>query len=159
MSMDSQTGRPRRRLGIATQVLIGLGLGVLVGLFFGEAVAFLQLGGDIFIALLQVTVIPYVVVALIRVKNKERFVDLLSTVGDTLMTMTAFIGRLAPYGVFAITAAAAGTIDIGDLARLQVYIVTYVSMALILSLWIIPGLIATREPRWSIARNVLGWLD
>jgi Na+/H+-dicarboxylate symporter len=146
MSMDSQTGRPRRRLGIATQVLIGLGLGVLVGLFFGEAVAFLQLGGDIFIALLQVTVIPYVVVALIRVKNKERFVDLLSTFGDTLMTMTAFIGRLAPYGVFAITAAAAGTIDIGDLARLQVYIVTYVSMALILSLWIIPGLIATLTP-------------
>jgi Na+/H+-dicarboxylate symporter len=239
--MGSRTGQPRRRLGIATQVFIGLGAGILVGLFFGEEVAFLQLGGDIFIALLQVTVIPYVVVALITslgrltldeakhlglkaggvllllwiiglavvlssplafpnwasasffstsqiqepaavdflklyipsnifaslafaivpavvvfsilfgvaligVKNKERFVGLLSTVGDTLMTMTAFIGRLAPYGVFAITAAAAGTIDIGDLARLQVYIVTYVSMALILSLWIIPGLIAALTP-------------
>jgi Na+/H+-dicarboxylate symporter len=63
--MGSKTGQPRRRLGIATQVFIGLGAGILVGLFFGEEVAFLQLGGDIFIALLQVTVIPYVVVALI----------------------------------------------------------------------------------------------
>lgn len=55
----------RRRLGIATQVFIGLGLGLAVGLFFGEKVAFLKLGGDIFIAALQITVIPYVVVALI----------------------------------------------------------------------------------------------
>jgi len=55
----------RRRLGIATQVFIGLGLGLLVGLFFGEKAAFLKVGGDVFIAALQITVIPYVVVALI----------------------------------------------------------------------------------------------
>jgi Na+/H+-dicarboxylate symporter len=55
----------RRKLGLATQVLIGLGLGVGVGIFFGEGVAFLKLGGDAFIALLQITVIPYVMVALI----------------------------------------------------------------------------------------------
>jgi len=239
--MSSKTEQQRRRLGIATQVFIGLGLGILTGVFFGERVAFLQIGGDIFIALLQVTVIPYVVVALITslgrltfaeakqlglkagsvlillwivglgvvlatplafpswpsasffsvsqiqeptavdflslyipsnifaalsnaivpaivvfsilfgvaligVKSKTRFVDLLTTVGDTLMTMTGFIGRLAPYGVFAITAAAAGTIDVADLARLQVYLVIYVAMALILSLWIIPGLIAALTP-------------
>ncbi|KAA6186065.1 dicarboxylate/amino acid:cation symporter [Thiohalocapsa marina] len=35
-------------------------------------------------------------VALIRVKCKQRFIDLLATAGDTLMTMTDFIGRLAP---------------------------------------------------------------
>ena len=43
----------------ASQVFIGLGLGVLVGLFFGERVAFLRVGGDAFIALLQITVMPY----------------------------------------------------------------------------------------------------
>ena len=48
----------RRRIGIASQVFIGLGLGVLVGLFFGERVAYLKLGGDAFIALLQITVLP-----------------------------------------------------------------------------------------------------
>ena len=55
----------RRRIGIPTQVFIGLGLGLLVGVFFGEQAAFLGIGGDIFIAALQITVIPYVVVALI----------------------------------------------------------------------------------------------
>jgi Na+/H+-dicarboxylate symporter len=54
-----------RRIGIASQVFIGLGLGLLVGLFFGERAAFLRAGGDAFIALLQITVLPYVVVALI----------------------------------------------------------------------------------------------
>ena len=239
--MSATTPAQRRRIGIATQVFIGLGLGVLVGLFFGEKVAFLQIGGDIFIALLQITVIPYVVVALIAslgqltleqakalglkagavlltlwavgllvvlasplafpdwpsasffsasqieeaaavdfiglyvpanifaslanaivpaivvfsilfgvaligVRNKSGFLSALATVGDTLMTMTGFIARLAPYGVFAITAAAAGTIDVADLARLQVYIVIYVAMALILSLWVIPALIASLTP-------------
>jgi Na+/H+-dicarboxylate symporter/ABC-type amino acid transport substrate-binding protein len=231
----------RRRLGIATQVFIGLGLGLLVGLFFGEKAAFLKVGGDVFIAALQITVIPYVVVALItslgrltldqakalglkaggvllvlwvigltvvllsplafpnwpsasffstsqiaerapvdflqlyipsnifaslaqavvpaivvfsilfgvaliRVEHKHRLVDLLTTVGDTLMTITGFIGRLAPYGVFAITASAAGSIDITELARLQVYIVIYVALSLLLSLWVIPALIASLTP-------------
>ena len=55
--MSATTSVQRRRIGTATQVFIGLGLGILVGLFFGEKVAFLQIGGDIFIALLQITVI------------------------------------------------------------------------------------------------------
>ncbi|UHD17570.1 dicarboxylate/amino acid:cation symporter [Thiocapsa bogorovii] len=59
----------------------------------------------IFFVSLAFSVVPAIVVfsilfgvALIGVKNKAHFVDLLSTVGDTLMTMTAFIGRPAPYG-------------------------------------------------------------
>jgi Na+/H+-dicarboxylate symporter len=239
--MRAQRPPKKRKIGIATQVFIGLGLGLLVGVFFGEEVAFLRIGGDAFIALLQITVIPYVMVALItslgrltladakalglqagsvllvlwavglvvvllspfafpdwpsasffsasqieeakpvdflklyipanvfsslsnavvpaivvfsilfglaliNVKNKERVLDLLSTVGDGLMEITAFVGKIAPYGVFAITASAAGTIDIADLGRLQVYIVVYVAMALILSFWLIPGLIATLTP-------------
>jgi Na+/H+-dicarboxylate symporter/ABC-type amino acid transport substrate-binding protein len=231
----------RRKIGLATQVFIGLGLGILVGVFFGERVAFLKVAGDAFIALLQITVIPYVVVALITslgrlsladakalgikagsvllvlwtiglivvllsplafpdwpsatffstsqikeakpvdfinlyipsnlfyslsnaiipsivvfsilfglalisVKNKEGLLNMLSTVGDALMEITALVARLAPYGVFAITASAAGTIDIADLGRLQVYVVVYVVMVSVLSLWLIPGLIATVTP-------------
>jgi Na+/H+-dicarboxylate symporter len=49
----------------ATQVLLGLGLSILTGFFFGEAVGFLKVGGDAFIALLQITALPYVMVALI----------------------------------------------------------------------------------------------
>jgi Na+/H+-dicarboxylate symporter len=239
--MRAQGPLKKRKIGIATQVFIGLGLGLLVGVFFGEDAAFLKIGGDAFIALLQITVIPYVMVALItslgrltladakalglhggsillvlwavglvvvllsplafpdwpsasffsvseieaakpvdflklyipsnvfsslsnavvpaivvfsilfglaliNVKNKERVLDFLSTAGDGLMVITGFVGRIAPYGVFAITASAAGTIDIADLGRLQVYIVVYVAIALILSLWLIPGLIAALTP-------------
>jgi len=236
-----QTTPKRPRIGIATQVFIGLGLGILAGVFFGEEVAFLKIGGDAFIALLQVTVIPYVMVALImsigrltlddvkalgikagsvllvlwaaglavvllaplafpdwpsasffsaseveeakpidflelyipsnlfsslskaivpaivvfsilfglgliNANKKQNVLDLLSTVADALMGITGIVGKLAPFGVFAITASAAGTIDIGDLGRLQVYIVVYIVMSLILSLWLIPGLITTLTP-------------
>ena len=56
------------------------------------------------------------------------------------------IGLLAPYGAFALTAKAAGTIDFADLNRLQVYVVTYVVIALVLSLWLLPGLVTTITP-------------
>jgi Na+/H+-dicarboxylate symporter/ABC-type amino acid transport substrate-binding protein len=233
--------RKRRTLSLATQVLIGLVLGIATGVFFGDRVAFLKIGGDAFIALLQITVIPYVMVALITsvgrltlseakalgvkagsillvlwglgvafvllaplsfpnwpsaaffstsafdeakevdflqlyipanlfaslsnaivpaivvfsilfglalmsVPRKERILDLLSTAGDALMGINGFIGRLAPYGVFAITASAAGTTDVADLGRLQVFVVVYVVLALILSLWVLPGLIAALTP-------------
>jgi hypothetical protein len=45
--------------------------------------------------------------ALINVKNKEKVLDLLSTVGDGSMEINGFAGKIAPYGVFAITASAA----------------------------------------------------
>jgi len=239
--MSSSEPTPRRRMSVATQVFIGLGLGLITGLFFGERAAFLRVGGDIFIGALQITVIPYVMVALItslgrlnlsearnlalkagsvllllwaiglaivflaplafpdwpsasffsasqiqdqppvdflrlyipsnvfyalsnaivpavvvfsillgvaliQVPGKARLLDVLTTFGDALMRVTGFIGRLAPYGVFAITAAAAGTIDVGELARLQVYLVLHSSIALLLSLWILPGLVALLTP-------------
>ncbi|MGB7932237.1 MAG: cation:dicarboxylase symporter family transporter [Gammaproteobacteria bacterium] len=62
--IGTRTTSPRRP-GIASLVFIGLGLRLLVGVFLGEAAAFLRIGGDIFIAALQITVIPYVVVALV----------------------------------------------------------------------------------------------
>jgi ABC-type amino acid transport substrate-binding protein len=76
----------------------------------------------------------------------ERVLNFLSTAGDALMGINGFVGNLAPYGVFAITASAAGTINVSDLGRLQVYVVVYVALALILSLWVVPGLIAALTP-------------
>ena len=54
----------RRKLSISTQVVLALLLGVLVGLFFGEHIAFLQHVGKAFILLLQMTVLPYIVLSL-----------------------------------------------------------------------------------------------
>lgn len=53
------------RPGLSTLILSGVILGIATGLFFGEHVAFLSLAGDIFVGLLQMTVLPYITLALI----------------------------------------------------------------------------------------------
>ena len=61
---------------------------------------------------------------------------------------------LTPYGIFAIAANTAGTVKPEQLGRIQVYLVTYVLMALLLALWVLPGLVAALTPfRY---REVLG---
>jgi len=57
--------RRRPRLGLSTKIVIGLVLGVLAGLFFGEPAAALQPVADIYIRLMQMTVLPYLVLTLI----------------------------------------------------------------------------------------------
>ena len=52
-------------MGLSGRILVGLVLGIGTGVFFGELVADLKLVGDIFIKLLQITVLPYIVVSLI----------------------------------------------------------------------------------------------
>jgi len=53
------------RLGLSARILIGLALGVFAGLFFGELAAALQPVADIYIRLMQMTVLPYLVMALV----------------------------------------------------------------------------------------------
>ena len=61
----NETGARRRwRPRLATQVLIALALGAATGVFFGELAAPLGLLGQVFIGLLQMTVLPYIVVSL-----------------------------------------------------------------------------------------------
>ena len=62
--------------------------------------------------------------------------------------------RLTPYGLFAIAANAAGTLSLEQLSRLQIYLVAYVAVALLVSLWVLPGLVAALTP--IRARDVLG---
>ncbi|AHF05382.1 hypothetical protein MARPU_04560 [Marichromatium purpuratum 984] len=229
------------RLGLSTQVIIGLVTGILAGLFFGESVAVVEPLGTIFIGLLQMTVIPYIVVSLIAaigrlrmpqirllalkggglilvfwglilavvalmplgypdwvsasfysstllaeppptdllalyipanpfaslaegvipaivlfsiamglatamLDDKQLVVQSLEQYAHALMLIAQFVARLAPIGVFALTAVAAGTISIEEFGRLQVYIVTYIAMALLLSLWVVPGLVSALTP-------------
>ena len=56
---------PKKKLDMPGKILIGLGLGILTGLFFGELAAPLKIAGDAFVGLLQMTVLPYIVLALI----------------------------------------------------------------------------------------------
>lgn len=52
-------------MSFTTKILIGLGLGIATGLFFGELAAPLGTVGEAFIRLLQITVLPYIVVSLL----------------------------------------------------------------------------------------------
>jgi Na+/H+-dicarboxylate symporter/ABC-type amino acid transport substrate-binding protein len=228
-------------MSLSTRVLIGLALGVLCGLFFGELVGFLTIVGEAFILLLQMTVLPYVAVslitglgslsahdawalakragavllvfwgltltavlliplaypdwpsasffstnlveqrssldfldlfipsnpfhslaeaivpsvvvfsmmlgvALIGVDNKRSLLDSLSSVTEALGRITGWIVRLAPYGVFAIVASAAGTMDPADAKGLEVYVAVYIVIAVVLTFWVLPGLVTAFTP-------------
>lgn len=85
-------------------------------------------------------------VALIRVKNKQSVLEPLSAIAEALMVVTGFVARLAPYGAFSLAASAAGTLDLEELDRLQVYAVVYITMALILSFWLLPALATIVTP-------------
>lgn len=54
-----------KNLSLSTKVLIGVFAGIFIGVMFGEEVAWLSIPGDIFIGLLQMTVLPYIMFSLI----------------------------------------------------------------------------------------------
>ena len=58
--------KEKKKLSLSSQILIGMDLGILVGIFFGEYGAFLQIIGDVFIHLLKITILPYITVSLIQ---------------------------------------------------------------------------------------------
>jgi Na+/H+-dicarboxylate symporter len=53
---------------------------------------------------------------------------------------------LTPYGIFAIAANTAGSLNIEQVSRIQVYLITYVTVALLVALWVLPGLVSALTP-------------
>ena len=53
------------RWSLSARILIGLGAGILAGIFFGEPAAVLQPVADIYIRLMQMTVLPYLITSLV----------------------------------------------------------------------------------------------
>ncbi len=226
---------------LSTRILTGLGLGILTGLFLGELAQPLQVLSDAYIRLMQMTVIPYMAVALIvglgqltifqakllavrglvllmifwaiafaiiflmplsfpdlqtasffsttliepkrsfdfvglyipanpfhalannvvpavvffsatvgialiGIEDKTVFMSGFQTFLDALTRVAKFIVNLTPFGVFAIGAVTAGTMTIEQLARLEVYFITFIVAALVLTFWILPGLISAVTP-------------
>ena len=85
-------------------------------------------------------------IALIGTSNSEALLEPLKVFQTTMMKITGFVGKLAPLGVFALIASAAGTFAFEDLTRLQVYIVVYALVALTLSFIILPAIITVFTP-------------
>lgn len=102
---------------------------------------------------LAATVVPAVVLfsvltglALIGVENKQPLLTVLDGAIAAVGRVARFVVRLTPYGLFAIAAVAAGTLDIEQLQRIEVYLATYVALSLVLSLWVLPQLVALMTP-------------
>jgi Na+/H+-dicarboxylate symporter/ABC-type amino acid transport substrate-binding protein len=53
-------------LSFSRQILVGVAAGIALGLFLGETASFLSFAADGFVQLLQMTVLPYVTVSLVR---------------------------------------------------------------------------------------------
>lgn len=234
---------------LSTKVLLGLALGIVAGLGFGDWMSVLGIFGRAFVLLLQMTVLPYVVVsllaavggltpreagnlvrhagqfllacwgatllvvvalplafpawesasffsptlvapkqepdflslyipanpfqaaaegvvpamvvfcvavglALMRVDRKGPLLESLRALEDALLDLSGRVVNLAPYGVFAVTAEAAGTMGAAEFEGLQVYGVTYAVAALVLGLWVLPMLLVRVTPLGY--REVLG---
>lgn len=54
-----------RNLSLSARILVGLAIGLGLGLFFGERAAVLQPLGDVYIRLMQMTVLPYLITSLL----------------------------------------------------------------------------------------------
>ncbi len=98
-------------------------------------------------------VVPAVVVfslafgiALMGSERKHPLLQALLAAQDALRRITTAVVRLAPYGIFAIAAEAAGTTAPERLAGLQVYVVTYMTLSLLLAFWVLPVLVAAVTP-------------
>ncbi|HEY5775454.1 MAG TPA: cation:dicarboxylase symporter family transporter [Xanthomonadales bacterium] len=229
------------RLSLSARILIGLGLGIFAGLFFGEASAILQPLADIYIRLMQMTVLPYLItslviafgqleaqeakrlalrggllllmiwvvtsmvlvvlpmtfpdynsasffshslvepqqsfsmtelyftsnpfaslsqnvvpavvlfscligIGLIGLDDKERLLAPLRTWNKAIVRITGFVINLTPYGVFAIGAVTAGTMQPDMIGRLEVYFIAFSIGALLLAFWILPLLVTAVTP-------------
>ncbi len=228
-------------MSLSTKILLALLLGLGVGMFFGEMAAPLEVVGDAFIQLLQMTVLPYITfslvaslgsmtyeeakplalkggalllllwgialalvftfplafpswesasffsttlverggdldfldlyipanpfhslannvvpavvlfsvvvgIALIGIEGKNSLIDSLKVLTAALSKVTGFVVRLTPIGIFAIGASAAGTMSFEELGRLQVFLITYIAVALLVTFWILPGLVTALTP-------------
>lgn len=84
--------------------------------------------------------------ALISVRNKAGLINGLTALTEALTRVTGFVVGLAPYGVFAIAASAAGTMDVQEFKNLQVYMVLYIPLALFTAFWVLPALVTCLTP-------------
>ena len=81
--------------------------------------------------------------ALIMVPGKEKLLDFLELCSEGIGRINFFLVRLAPIGLFLLTAAAAGTLPVDEFGRLQAYIIIFTLACAIAALVVLPLLISS----------------
>ncbi len=105
---------------------------------------FFSLANNIVPAVVLFTIL--IGVALISIREKKNFLDCMQTASDALVQVTGMVVQLTPIGVFAIAAAAAGTMSIEEFGRLQVYLVSFNVACLLLTFLILPLMLQPVTP-------------
>ena len=85
-------------------------------------------------------------VALIGLERKQALLENLLLIERGLKRANQFAVSLTPIGLFAIAAQMVGTVDAAQFDRVRVYLIAYAAMSLLLSLWVLPGLVACLTP-------------
>lgn len=82
-------------------------------------------------------------VTLMKIEDRDDFLGMLKVLRDVFENMNELIFKISPIGIFAITATAAGSLRPEKLSSMQVYLVTFVVGALLVSLFLLPYLISS----------------
>ena len=85
-------------------------------------------------------------VALMGIERKAGLIEVLLTMERALARANRFVVRLTPIGLFCIAAYTVGTTDLEQLAKVSVYLISYGTMALLLTFWVLPGFVACITP-------------
>ncbi|TWT46358.1 Proton glutamate symport protein [Thalassoglobus neptunius] len=79
--------------------------------------------------------------AMMAVPNREPVLNLLDSCSEALSKINSFLIRLAPVGLFTLTAAAAGTLRVEEISRLQAYLLMVSIACAVAALLLLPLLV------------------
>jgi len=85
-------------------------------------------------------------VAMQRISNKTTFLEIMEQVKTASLTIWNWIVIIAPLGVFALFASAAGSMSVKEIEGLLLYVIVFLVGAVIIAFWILPMLITSLVP-------------
>ena len=84
--------------------------------------------------------------ALIAVPGKSAVLQVIEVLSAAVTRLAKLVVGLTPYGLCAIAAVTAGTLDVTQAVQLEIYLASYLAVSMLLSLWVLPGLVAAVTP-------------
>jgi Na+/H+-dicarboxylate symporter len=88
--------------------------------------------------------------------SKRPLLEVLDAFNEAMRRVSRFIVGLTPIGLFAMAGAAAGTLRVEELIRLQIWLVVYIGSACLIAFWLLPSLVAllTPVPFWRFVGSL-----
>ncbi|QLE84468.1 cation:dicarboxylase symporter family transporter [Shewanella sp. Scap07] len=77
---------------------------------------------------------------------KLQILSFMHTTSEIFSRITQGLVKILPIGIFAMSAAAAGTMGVEEFASMQVYLITYFVLCLLLTFWVLPWIVASLTP-------------